>query len=112
MVASSDAPVLVPDVFVEEGQVGLLGGNAVLAALEAVPEPFTAEAADAALHALGERTGRQMGDLVHPVRVAVSGPLSGPGVEVPLLSAGTTPAPEAGGSVARPDLPLPCPLAA
>ena len=51
-----------------------------LAALEAVPEPFTAAAADAALHALGERTGRQMGDLVHPVRVAVSGTGVGPGL--------------------------------
>ena len=51
-----------------------------LAALEAVPEPFTAAATDAALHALGERTGRPMGDLVHPVRVAVSGTGVGPGL--------------------------------
>ena len=48
--------------------------------LEAVAEPFTAAATDAALHALGERTGRQMGDLVHPVRVAVSGTGVGPGL--------------------------------
>ena len=41
---------------------------------------FTAAATDAALHALGERTGRQMGDLVHPVRVAVSGTGVGPGL--------------------------------
>jgi glutamyl-tRNA synthetase len=50
-----------------------------LAALEAV-EPFTAAATDAALHDLGARTGRQMGDLVHPVRVAVSGTGVGPGL--------------------------------
>ena len=43
-------------------------------------EPFTAAATDAALHALAERTGRGMGDLVHPVRVAVSGTAVGPGL--------------------------------
>ena len=62
----------------KEGALGILREE--LAALEAVAEPFTAEAADAALHALGERTGRQMGDLVHPVRVAVSGTGVGPGL--------------------------------
>ena len=43
-------------------------------------EPFTAAATDAALHALAGRTGRGMGDLVHPVRVAVSGTAIGPGL--------------------------------
>ncbi len=61
----------------KEGAIGILREE--LAALEAV-EPFTAAATDAALHALGERTGRQMGDLVHPVRVAVSGTGVGPGL--------------------------------
>jgi glutamyl-tRNA synthetase len=51
-----------------------------LAVLEALPAPFTAAATDAALHALAERTGRGMGDLVHPVRVAVSGTGVGPGL--------------------------------
>ena len=61
----------------KEGALGILREE--LAALEAV-EPFTAAATDAALHALGERTGRQMGDLVHPARVAVSGTGVGPGL--------------------------------
>ena len=51
-----------------------------LEALAALPEPFTAAATDAALHTLAERTGRSMGDLVHPVRVAVSGRAVGPGL--------------------------------
>lgn len=50
-----------------------------MAALAAV-EPFTAEATDAALRALGAKTGRPMGDLVHPLRVAVSGTGVGPGL--------------------------------
>ena len=62
----------------KEGAIGILREE--LATLEAVPEPFTAAAADAALHELGARTGRQMGDLVHPVRVAVSGTGVGPGL--------------------------------
>ena len=62
----------------KEGALGILREE--LAALEAVPEPFTAAAADAALHALGEKTGRPMGDLVHPVRVAVPGTGVGPGL--------------------------------
>ena len=62
----------------KEGAIGILREE--LAALEAVPEPFSAATADAALHALGEKTGRQMGDLVHPVRVAVSGTGVGPGL--------------------------------
>ncbi len=61
----------------KEGALGILREE--LAALEAV-EPFTAAAADAALHALAEKTGRPMGDLVHPVRVAVSGTGVGPGL--------------------------------
>ena len=61
----------------KEGALGILREE--LAALEAV-EPFTAAATDAALHDLGARTGRQMGDLVHPVRVAVSGTGVGPGL--------------------------------
>ena len=36
--------------------------------------------AEAALRALAEQTGRTMGDMVHPVRVAVSGTAVGPGL--------------------------------
>jgi glutamyl/glutaminyl-tRNA synthetase len=61
----------------KEGALDLLREE--LATLEAV-EPFTAAATDAALHALAARTGRSMGDLVHPVRVAVSGTGVGPGL--------------------------------
>ncbi len=61
----------------KEGAIGILREE--LAVLEGV-EPFTAEATDAALHALAEKTGRGMGDLVHPVRVAVSGTGVGPGL--------------------------------
>ena len=61
----------------KDGALGILREE--LAALEAVA-PFTAAATDAALHDLGARTGRQMGDLVHPVRVAVSGTGVGPGL--------------------------------
>ncbi|NLG34898.1 MAG: glutamate--tRNA ligase [Lentisphaerae bacterium] len=43
-------------------------------------EPFTTESTDAALHALAEKRGRGMGDLVHPLRVAVSGTGVGPGL--------------------------------
>lgn len=43
-------------------------------------DPFTAESTDAALHALAEKLGRGMGDLVHPLRVAVSGTGVGPGL--------------------------------
>ncbi len=43
-------------------------------------DPFTTESTDAALHALAEKTGRGMGDLVHPLRVAVSGTGVGPGL--------------------------------
>lgn len=50
-----------------------------LALLEGI-EPFTAEATDAALHGLAEKSGRGMGDLVHPLRVAVSGTGVGPGL--------------------------------
>jgi glutamyl-tRNA synthetase len=61
----------------KEGALDILREElAVLAALE----PFTAESTDAALHALAERMGRGMGDLVHPLRVAVSGTGVGPGL--------------------------------
>ena len=50
-----------------------------LALLEGLPD-FSAATTDAALHAFGEKTGRGMGDLVHPLRVAVSGTGVGPGL--------------------------------
>ena len=61
----------------KEGAIGVLREE--LAEMEAL-EPFTAETTDRALHALAERTGRGMGDLVHPLRVAVSGTGVGPGL--------------------------------
>jgi glutamyl-tRNA synthetase len=50
-----------------------------LALLEGM-EDFSAAATDAALHAFAEKTGRGMGELVHPLRVAVSGTGVGPGL--------------------------------
>jgi glutamyl-tRNA synthetase len=61
----------------KEGALDVLREELVL--LEGLPE-FTAGASDAALHAFGEKTGRGMGDLVHPLRVAVSGTGVGPGL--------------------------------
>ncbi len=61
----------------KEGAIGILREE--LEVLEAL-EPFTAESTDAALHALAERTGRGMGEWVHPLRVAVSGTGVGPGL--------------------------------
>ena len=62
----------------KEGALDILREE--LALLESLPQPYTAAATDAALHAFGERTGRGMGDLVHPLRVAVSGTAVGPGL--------------------------------
>ena len=61
----------------KEGALDILREE--LAVFEAL-EPFTAESTDAALHALAEKTGRGMGELVHPARVAVSGTGIGPGL--------------------------------
>ena len=61
----------------KEGALDILREE--LALLEALPD-FTAAASDAALHAFAEKTGRGMGDLVHPLRVAVSGTGVGPGL--------------------------------
>jgi glutamyl-tRNA synthetase len=61
----------------KDGALGILREE--LQTLEAL-EPFDAASADAALHALAQKTGRGMGDLVHPVRVAVSGTAVGPGL--------------------------------
>ena len=49
--------------------------------LAGVPEgDWRAEALDAGLHAMGEAKGCGMGELVHPLRVAVSGTGVGPGL--------------------------------
>lgn len=61
----------------KEGALALLREE--LALLEALPA-LTAPAAEAAIHAYAEKTGRGMGDLVHPLRVAVSGTGVGPGL--------------------------------
>ena len=62
----------------KEGALGILREE--LGALEAVGEPYTAVNTEEALRALAEQTGRTMGDMVHPVRVAVSGTAVGPGL--------------------------------
>lgn len=50
-----------------------------LAALEGL-EVFSAESTESALRGLAERRGGGMGELVHPLRVAVSGRAVGPGL--------------------------------
>ena len=61
----------------KEGALDILKEE--LALLEA-QEDFSAEALSAALHAWAEKTGRGMGEVVHPPRVAVSGKAVGPGL--------------------------------
>jgi len=61
----------------KEGALDILREE--LAVLEGL-EPFTSESTDKALHDLAERTERGMGQLVHPVRVGVSGTAVGPGL--------------------------------
>jgi glutamyl-tRNA synthetase len=59
------------------------GVAAMLAELErelAVVEPFDLETLEKAVHAYAERTGRKMGDVVNPLRVAVTGQGVGPGL--------------------------------
>ncbi len=51
----------------------------IAAALEALPD-FTVEAGEARIRAMGEEKGCGMGPLVHPIRVAVSGRMEGPGL--------------------------------
>ncbi|MDD4342159.1 MAG: glutamate--tRNA ligase family protein [Kiritimatiellae bacterium] len=61
----------------KEGALDIL--HEELAVFEGL-EPFTAAATEAALRTVAEQTGRGMGALVHPVRVAVSGTAVGPGL--------------------------------
>jgi glutamyl-tRNA synthetase len=61
----------------KEGALDILKEELVL--LEA-QEDFSAEALSAAFHAWAEKTGRGMGEVVHPPRVAVSGKAVGPGL--------------------------------
>jgi nondiscriminating glutamyl-tRNA synthetase len=43
-------------------------------------DPFDAATLETAIHAYAERSGRKMGDVVNPVRVAVTGQGVGPGL--------------------------------
>ncbi|MGN0826543.1 MAG: glutamate--tRNA ligase [Kiritimatiellia bacterium] len=52
---------------------------AAQAAFEQVQD-WTIDSTTAALHALAEQTGKNLGAYVHPVRVAVSGVMEGPGL--------------------------------
>ncbi len=59
------------------------GVPAMLAELEQVlaqVEPFDVETLEKAVHEYAERTGRKMGDVVNPLRVAVTGQGVGPGL--------------------------------
>ena len=61
----------------KEGVAEMLGEvHALLAAVE----PFDTGTLESSLHAFAERTGRKMGDVVNPVRVATTGQGVGPGL--------------------------------
>jgi len=57
---------------------GALAGLKAIRDRFAALEPFNAETTDKALHALAAELGVGAGDLVHPVRVAMSGTSAGP----------------------------------
>ena len=57
---------------------GALEGLKAVREAFAALSPFTAETTDKALHAVAEQKGIGAGELVHPVRVAVSGTAAGP----------------------------------
>jgi glutamyl-tRNA synthetase len=57
---------------------GALEGLAAIRQAFAGLDMFTAETTDKALHAVAEQKGINPGELVHPVRVAVSGTAAGP----------------------------------
>jgi glutamyl-tRNA synthetase len=61
----------------KEGVPAMLGE---LDALLATVEPYDLATLEAAVHAFAERTGRKMGDVVNPLRVATTGQGVGPGL--------------------------------
>ncbi len=61
----------------KEGVIAMLGE---LDELLAQVEPFDVASLEKAVHAYAERTGRKMGDVVNPLRVAVTGQGVGPGL--------------------------------
>jgi glutamyl-tRNA synthetase len=61
----------------KDGVPALLGE---LDALLAGTEPYDLATLEAAVHAFAEKTGRKMGDVVNPLRVAVTGQGVGPGL--------------------------------
>jgi glutamyl-tRNA synthetase len=61
----------------KEGVPEMLGE---LDALLASTEPYDLPTLEAAVHAFAERSGRKMGDVVNPLRVAVTGQGVGPGL--------------------------------
>ena len=51
-----------------------------IAALEALPEPWNAEAIKSALTAAAEAAGKKLGELMPPMRAAIVGAMSGPDI--------------------------------
>ncbi len=52
----------------------------ILPALEALAEPWSAEAVKAAIHAVAEQSGKKIGELMPPLRAAIVGAMSGPDI--------------------------------
>jgi glutamyl-tRNA synthetase len=77
----SDSLVLDPDAVKKrlrkDGVPGMLEG---LAAVLAKVEPYDQATLERAVHDYAEQTGRKMGDVVNPLRVAVTGQAVGPGL--------------------------------
>ena len=59
---------------------GVAAMLAELTRLLAEVEPYDVATLEKAVHDYGERTGRKMGDVVNPLRVAVTGQGVGPGL--------------------------------
>jgi nondiscriminating glutamyl-tRNA synthetase len=59
---------------------GVAGMLSELDGLLAAVEPYDAAALEKSVHDYGERSGRKMGDVVNPLRVAVTGQGVGPGL--------------------------------
>jgi glutamyl-tRNA synthetase len=77
-----DGPIDDPQAF--EKVIAHDGGRdhlaAARAALAAVPEPFTTESVEAALHPVLEERGIKPGQLYQPIRVAIAGRTVSPGI--------------------------------
>jgi glutamyl-tRNA synthetase len=62
----------------------------ILSALEALPEPWTADAVKAAIHAVAEQSGKKIGELMSPMRAAIVGAMSGPDIPDAMAILGKT----------------------